>query len=316
MSHAPEVASGPAQFDETRPEVAVIIPVGRVDDELADQLAALEASSCSRPWEVILSVNTADADHWRSLERWVAGHQRVRLVDSADRRSASHARNVGARSTMARILLFCDGDDLVSPAWVEVLSSAVGPGVAVGGHLDEERLAVPGQQHWRPPATPGRLPTFLGHDFLVSANMGLERAAFEQAGGFDETLIRGEDLALSFQLALAGVELRYVPGAVVHYRHRRGLWPMLRQHYLYGRGMSQVVRAGHLPEDAARGMAALKPSGNQVPRRSWQSMARRSAIGAGRVVGLTVDRFRPDPGCRPLRPSARASSRMQGDVAA
>ena len=82
---------------------------------------------------------------------------------------------------------------------------------SVGGHLDESVLAVPGQEDWRPPATPGGNPSFLGHPYLVSANMGVHREDFEAVGGFDTTLIRGEDIAVSWALIERGIELGHVP---------------------------------------------------------------------------------------------------------
>jgi hypothetical protein len=134
------------------------------------------------------------------------------------------------------------------------------------------------------------LPAFLGHDYLVSANLGIHRHAFEAVGGFDESLIRGEDMVISFRLVELGFDLAYAGDAVIHYRHRDGLVPMLRQHYLYGIGMSQVVRRGLLPAGALGGLRALRPSGTPVEHRSWEHLARRGAIAAGRVVGLVQER--------------------------
>jgi glycosyltransferase involved in cell wall biosynthesis len=265
---------------------SVVIPVGRVDAHLAEQLVALAGQRQADDWEVVLSLNTADPDQRAALEHLIADHPRCRIVDSSDSAGASHARNVGARAARSSRLVFCDADDIAAPGWLDAMLRALGEHVAVGGHLDEARLAVPGQEGWRPPATPDRLPAFLGHPYLVSANLGIHRHAFELVGGFDETLTRGEDMVISFDLARAGVDLAYAGDAVIHYRHRAGLLPMLRQHYLYGIGMSEVVRRGRLPGGAIGGVRALRPSGTPVEHRSWVNAARRAAIAAGRVVGL------------------------------
>ena len=52
---------------------------------------------------------------------------------------------------------------------LEEMVAALGQSGAVGGHLEETLLAIPGQESWRPEATPGGLPAFLGHPFLVTA---------------------------------------------------------------------------------------------------------------------------------------------------
>ncbi len=278
--------------------VSVIIPVGRVDDDLPLQLEALAGQSYDGPWQLVLSLNTSDPTERRALEDLLAGAEESghrlspTIVDSSDMRSASHARNVGASAADGEILLFCDGDDIADEDWMAVLMQRMGAEQAVGGHLEEELLAVPGQEHWRPPATPNGLPSFLGFPFLVSANMGVHRSVFESVGGFDTTLLRGEDIAFSWDLIDAGVELGYAAEAVIHYRHRSGLWPMMKQHYLYGRGMSQLLARRGQPGDdgGSTGLGSLKANNQQVDRKNLPYFARRGSIAAGRVIGLIAER--------------------------
>lgn len=274
--------------------VSVVIPVGRVDSDLGEQLDALASQGYPDPWELVVSLNNPDGSERRALEQLLAERPELSasVVDSSEVRSASHARNVGAAAASGDLLLFCDGDDLADPAWMTELVAALGHHRAAGGHLEEELLAIPGQEHWRPPATPGGLPTFLGQPFLVTANMGITREAFELVGGFDTSLVRGEDIAMSWDLHDNGVELAYAPDAIIHYRHRRGLVPMMRQHYLYGRGFSQILCRRGMPGggEAASGLRALKPNSQRVDRVSAAYFLRRGSIAAGRVVGLVEER--------------------------
>jgi len=279
------------------------MPVGRVDPELSEQVEALAAQSHLGPWELVISLNTADREHRVALEQSLEPHSdalTVRIVDSSDRRSASHARNLGARAADGDLLLFCDSDDIAHRQWIEQLSAALEFYGAVGGYLDEDVLSVPGQEHWRPPATPGGLPTFLGHPFLVSANMGVIRSNFEAVGGFDTDLIRGEDIAFSWDLLERGIELGYCAEAVMYYRHRKGLSAMMQQHYLYGRGFSQILARRGTPGTAggATGLSALKPNGQAVARKSFPYFLRRGSIAAGRVVGLVEERVLRQQGSR------------------
>jgi GT2 family glycosyltransferase len=269
--------------------VSVVLPVGAVDDLLAEQFAALACQRFPYQWELVVVLNTDDAGARTNLDEVVRAVEapEVRIIDASDRRSAAHARNVGARAARSDLLAFCDGDDIADPGWLTAIVDGLERHRAVGGFLEEELLAIPGQQHWRPPATPGGLPRFLGHPYLVSANMGVHRELFEAAGGFDETLLRGEDIAFSWALLDLGVELGYEPDAVIHYRHRAGLVTMLRQHYLYGRGMSQLLAHRPLPGQPTPSSRALfRPNGQRVEHRSPVYVLRRSAIGAGRLVGL------------------------------
>jgi hypothetical protein len=182
-SGPPERAPAPS------PVVSVVIPVGRVDELLEKQLHAVLAQVTSFPFEVVVSCNDPDGVGRLAVARVVKqlSDQRLRAVWSGDLASAAHARNVGARSADASIVAFCDADDEVAPGWLEALVRDVDVGVAVGGHLDEERFAVPTHEGWRPRATPGHLPAFLGVGYAVSANMAVSRSAWASSSSTHPT---------------------------------------------------------------------------------------------------------------------------------
>lgn len=289
--------------DETtspEPFFSVIIPVGGVDAQLDEQLVALAHQDVTEPWELVISLNTSEPSHRKRLDQSVEHFVRlagvsapsVSVVDSSDIRSASHARNIGAKAATTSLLLFCDGDDIADKSWASTMLEALVHYGAVGGFLEEELLAVRGQENWRPPATPGGNPRFLNHPYLVSANMGLRADVFAEAGGFDTGLTRGEDIAFSWAMLRNGVELGYRDDAVMHYRHRRGLRPMLKQHYLYGRGMSEILSRHGLPSDDGSS-SLLKANGQKVEKQSLVHVLRRGSIAVGRLVGLVLERVQP-----------------------
>ena len=277
------------------PDVVVVIPLGGVDGHLVAQLDAVLGQETVVDFEVIVAVNSADRAVVDFVAETVAmaSDQRVRIVDASAKRSAAFARNSGAAASTAPVIAFCDADDEVAPAWLENLVRVVDAGHAAGGMLSEARFCIPKQAKWRPPATPGELPSFLGVPYLVSANMAVTRDAFERAGGFDESLVRCEDIAFSWSLSRAGIALRWVPDAVVHYRHRSGLAALLRQHYLYGVGMSQVLKRHGVPDGhdgrVPHGAALLRPNGQPSPR-SLMKYVRRTSVAAGRISGLWHER--------------------------
>lgn len=280
-------------------ECSVVMPLGRVDDEARQQIAAVLGQQGAPRFELVLSLNTADTAQVALLTAMVAelADPRVRAVPSHDRRGASHARNVGARAAVAPILAFCDSDDIAEPGWLQGLLAALPGHSAVGGALVEDVLRDEGQAGWRPPATPDELPTFLGAPYIVSASMAITRDAFDAVGGFDETLTRCEDIAISFALLAAGHRLGFATGSRLHYRQRPGFRAMLRQHYLYGRGMSEVlVRYGVPTVDGVErpsGLALMRPNGQPGEgRRTWAGVARRGAIAAGRLRGVLSERWR------------------------
>lgn len=280
-------------------DVSVVMPVGSVEPELQQQLVALSGQTFEGSWELVLSLNTPGvrSDLEQALTAFTASDVDVSIVDSSAVRSASHARNVGAAAAKAERIAFCDSDDIADQAWLAAMVAALDEHRVVGGFLEEERLAVPGQENWRPPATPGGNPTFLGHDYLVSANMAIWADEFHDAGGFNESLLRGEDIAFSWALIRRDVVLGYSPDAIMHYRHRKGLWPMMKQHYLYGRGMSQILARIGTPDGAS---ATLRPNGQRVDKMSSVHILRRGSIAVGRVVGLAIETIRSRRGAQSL----------------
>jgi len=288
------------------PSTSVIVPIGAVDDLVEMQLRAIAAQDITEPFDVLLSLNSPSPAQRDALDAAVArlGDDRFIVVDSSDRRGASHARNVGVAKASADRLAFCDADDIVERDWLRRLLIGLETFDAVGGHLDERELVPARQRSWRPPATPGELPRFQGVPYIVSANMAVRRAAFDAVGGFDEELSRCEDIAISFSLLHHGFTIGYVADAVVKYRHRGGLKALIRQHYLYGKGMTEVLTRLGVPStstSSSAGQPALaQPTGlgllkaNRSRGQQWSMfmVIRRASTLSGRLVGLRAERRR------------------------
>jgi cellulose synthase/poly-beta-1,6-N-acetylglucosamine synthase-like glycosyltransferase len=275
---------------------SVVVPIGSVDRYLEEQLRAVVTQRCAFAFEIICALNRPGAAARSDLERMVTtlGDDRVRLVDASDQRGAAHARNVGASDAQTDRIAFCDADDVVEQGWLAALIRGLVDYDAVSGHVSEDRFCPPRQRHWRPPATPGSLPSFVGHPYLLSGNLAVRRGPFDHVGRFRTDLTRCEDIALSWALVAAGYTLGYVPDAVLHYRHREGLWPMVHQHYLYGRGMSEVLLGVGTPDaGGSERRLLLRANGQRSTRRSLGGSLRRCGIAAGRVRGMITTRPQP-----------------------
>ena len=273
------------------PSITVIVPVGRVDDALAQQLIALIAQDIETSVEFVIAQNTTDRAAATELALLVDSldDSRVRVVVAGDRRGAAYARNVGASNARGAVLAFCDGDDLVEPTWLGQLVGGLDHYDAVGGRLIDSGL-TDRQRSVRPPATPDALPTFLGVPYIVSASMAIGRETFTAVGGFDENLVRCEDIAFSWALLDQGFQLGFVSEARVAYFHRADMVGMLIQHFHYGRGMSQVLMRYGVPEGSGRARPTyrglLRANGQSVGRRSLLSTLRRVALAAGRLTEI------------------------------
>lgn len=278
---------------------SVVVPVGVVDDALTRQLRALTGQESAPPYEVVLSRNTADHDATQRLDRIVAeiGDERVRVVVATEHVGAAYARNVGARCARGETLAFCDADDVAHRTWLARLSDALGHYDAVGGRLIDRGLSNRLRQA-RPPTTPDELPSFLGVPYIPTCSLATRRTVFEAVGGFDESLVRCEDIAFGWVASTKGFALGFATDALLDYYHRPGVLPMLRQHYWYGKGMSQVLNRYGLPQSdgwsSPTGIDLLRP--NSQPGKPGQSRPlawhlRRASLAVGRVVGLLQERI-------------------------
>ncbi|CAN5567778.1 hypothetical protein BH10ACT2_BH10ACT2_05210 [soil metagenome] len=272
-------------------DAAVVIPVGSVDAVLHEQVTRVLAQTGVSLREVVLSINSRSADVVNAVQVVVrsCNDSRLRTIDSSDFKGAAHARNIGAVATGTPVVGFCDADDLVHEGWLSALVDGLASFDAVSGRVidvfPEERM-----RGWYPAGTTGALNQFLGRPYLLTGNLAIRRAAFDAVNGFNETLTRCEDIAISWSLVNAGYTIGYVDAAAIDYRHRRGLRAMLHQHYSYGRGMSEVLRLFGTPPGegrlAASPLAILRPNGQRAHSRSIVGICRRGAIGAGRLRGL------------------------------
>ena len=81
------------------------------------------------------------------------------------------------------------------------------------------------------------------------------RAALDEVGGFDETLVRNQDYELNWRLRQAGYLIWLDPGLVVDYTPRGSLRALWSQYFEYGR-WKRVVLLRHPQSLRARQVAA------------------------------------------------------------
>lgn len=167
----------------------------------------------------------------------------------------SRARNHGAKMAKGDIVLFLDDDLLPEPQLFDAHMdhhSKDDNALVLGRFLPEEGKSKGGWNTWeekvfenhyrkmesgkRPPA--GRR--------LYSGNFSLHREVFLGHGGFDESLLRGEDVELGFRLEQAGVRFYFSPQASALHRGYRSYQSWCTSAYLYGRTDVQLaLQRGH-----------------------------------------------------------------------
>ena len=215
--------------------ISVIVPVRNGMPWLEQQLQALAEQRCSEPWEVVVADNGSTDGSRSVVEEWAGRAHMFRLVDASKVKGPGATRNVGARAARGELLAFCDADDVVQPGWLASHLMALANADVVGGAFDYwslNGLVAPSPPM---PSTPSTMSQFGFLPAVMSGNLAVRRHVFEEAGGFAEDLMTGEDIDLSWRLQLRGHRCVVSADAVVSRRDQRGLLAVFRRFTAYGR---------------------------------------------------------------------------------
>jgi glycosyltransferase involved in cell wall biosynthesis len=258
------------------PSFSVVIAAHNASATIAEQLDSLVEQTFDGGFEVIV-VDNGSTDETVAIASTYRQKLDLQLLSAPDRPSAPYARNVGARAARGEIVVFVDADDVTDP---ELLAVYAGQDVGLeimGGKYEESRLNDAEVASWRYELTRDALPVAFGaFAFFLMGNCAIRRSLFESLGWFDESFVcGGEEVEYSIRAQLAGVQITWVPGAVVYYRHRTTLSGLSRQFFAYGRATTAVY-------DRYRSSAALPSTSlGRTARHLWSVAGHAGALARG-----------------------------------
>jgi glucosyl-dolichyl phosphate glucuronosyltransferase len=274
-------------------------------DELVRAVQSVRSQSV-KPREIIVVI-----DHNQALLKRARSHIAGALVlENAEPRGLSGARNTGLAAACGEIIAFMDEDAVAAPDWLEQLGAGYGDSrvLGVGGAIQPTWLS--GRPTWFPeefdwvvgctyrgmPTTPAQVRN------LIGCNMSFRRQVFEAVGGFRSGIGRigarpvgDEETELSIRARQRWPQglILYQPQAVVQHRvpEARARWSYFGSR-CYAEGLSKALisrmvgaRDGlasertytfrTLPQGVARGLA------DAFRGRDLNGVARAGAIVAG-----------------------------------
>jgi peptidoglycan/xylan/chitin deacetylase (PgdA/CDA1 family)/glycosyltransferase involved in cell wall biosynthesis len=212
------------------PRLSVVIPTYQRRDAVCAAVAALAEQRGAPPFEVIVVVD-GSTDGSAAALRALAVPFALCVIEQPNSGAAS-ARNAGAGVARGEILLFLDDDMQADPALLAEHDASHHDGAdVVLGHLPlhpqspRNLLSVAvgawAEERRRRLVVPGARLTL--HD-LLTGQLSLRRATFEELGGFDVSFTRdgsfgGEDLDLGHRLRRMGLRIVFNPAAVSWQRY-------------------------------------------------------------------------------------------------
>ncbi len=241
-------------------ELSIVTPTHGRKALLQDMLASLRQQTLGPERFEVVVVIDGDTDSTAEMLSCVTFPYKLRHQTQGQSGPAA-ARNRGAQLAEGRVLLFLDDDLIVRPECLEehlrfhrLGSDAVVIGRLLAARGDkkpgwsvwEERVL---EKHYAKMAV-GRRPA--AGRRLYSGNFSVSRARFLRVRGFDESLMRGEDVELGFRLEQSGARFYFAPSAAVVHRGVRTFSSWCNSAYLYGvTDVALALERGHtdvLPE--------------------------------------------------------------------
>lgn len=227
-------------------DITVIIPTKNEERSIGKCLLAVLAQTM--PAEEILVVDGQSTDSTADLSRAFGAHV---IFESYGTRAG--ACQAGIESATGEFVAFTDADCIPDPHWLEELLPHLSDEVVgVGGKVLNE-----GESYWQESVNAaldsvlGSANSVQGRNFprtrvvssISGCNSVYRRKDLIEAGGFRTDLVTAEDAELNRRLQRRG-KLLYVPDAIVHHRHARGLRAFAKRVFEYGYGRGQALLLG------------------------------------------------------------------------
>lgn len=220
------------------PTVTVVVPVYNGAMTIANCLESLlDQTYPADRYEIVVVENGSTDETTEVVQRYP-----VRLFHNEVRGPAA-ARNRGICESTADIIAFTDADCIANPNWlVELIRPYADPTISgVGGDIQPYRhekrtIFELFSEEYAP------IVNYVSgeHEFyphLSTPNASYRRELLVATNGFDERLLTGEDIEISWRLQVkACAKLAYAHEAIVYHHHRSTRQGLCRQYRQYGYG--------------------------------------------------------------------------------
>jgi succinoglycan biosynthesis protein ExoA len=231
------------------PPVSVVMPVRNEEQHLAAAVRHVLGQDYPGPLELVLAV-APSADRTEQIAHDLqAAEPRIIVVANPSGKIPA-ALNLAVRSARHQVIARIDGHALFPPSYLRTAVAVLAQtGAAdVGGVMAAEGETPFGQAvAWgmTSKAGVGSAGWHTGGQAgpADSVYLGVyRREMIEQAGGWDEEMLRAEDWELNYRIRSRGGLVWFTPELQVTYRPRTSLRALGAQYFHYGRWRRVVVR--------------------------------------------------------------------------
>ena len=218
-------------------KLSVVIPTCNRSELLLETLQNVKTQS--RVPDEIIVVNNGSEPLAGQFDDGV-----VKVIDVFPFCGASAARNYGAIQAQGEVIAFIDDDDLWEETYLEKTLSAMEDGDLVLARLDQldEGQVKPWKKIDKEGVSTSVL--FRENSGVTGSNIVIRKAVFLALGGFDTTLITGEDKSLVIEAIMKGIRIITLTECqAIHRQHGDG--PRLTHSENMALGIAAFLRKYH-----------------------------------------------------------------------
>jgi glycosyltransferase involved in cell wall biosynthesis len=122
-------------------------------------------------------------------------------------------------------------------------------------------------------------------DELNVAARFFKKEVFEAIGGFNESLVAGEDYDFHNRLIEKGFRVGRIQAQEVHIGEPKSIWEIAKKHYYYGKTIGKFIKAN--PKRSMRQLAPIRPAFIK----HWKEFAKHPFLTLGFIVYQTIRYF-------------------------
>ena len=286
-------------MEDPLPRISVIVPAFQASARIERCLTALAHQTLSPEQYEVIVVDDGSTDDTANR----AARCGARVLRLPRNQGPGQARNAGLAAARADIVVFTDSDCEPTPDFLAVLTAPLADtdvAATKGVYVSSQRALVPRfvqleyESRYRHTATASTV------DFIDTYAACYRRADLLRLGGFDPGFRVCEDQELSFRVAEAGLNARFVPAARTYHQHAETLWDYLRKKFRIARWKVAVLRKhpgsalhdSHTPPTLKLQIAGAYAVGASAATLVLRPRSRRPWLALGLALGAyTVKRF-------------------------
>ena len=231
------------------PPVSVVMPVRNEERHLAEAVRHVLGQDYPGEFEFVLAVGPS-ADQTEQIARDLAAAEPRLTVVANPVGTIPAALNAAVKTARHAVIARVDGHALLPPGYLETAvrtlaetGAADAGGVMAAAGVTTFGRAVAWAMTSRAGVGSAAFHTGGGAGPVDSVYLGVyRREAIEQAGGWDEGMLRAEDWDLNYRIRARGGQIWFTPGLRVTYRPRASLRALVAQYFHYGRWRRVIVR--------------------------------------------------------------------------